>query len=78
MKPKKKVHNFIGSFFVYKNEIAIAVDAMRTALIAKNGAEDRAKRSLRRSWEAVQQCCRAAELLLETSRSRSSSDFYLV
>jgi len=34
---KKKVHNFIGSFFAYKNEIAIAVDAMRTALIAKNG-----------------------------------------
>lgn len=44
-----KVYNFIGGFSAYKNEIAIAVDAMRTALIAKNGTEDRAKRSLRRS-----------------------------
>lgn len=38
----------------YKNEISITIDAMKTTLIAKNMAEVCAKRSLRRSWKAVQ------------------------
>lgn len=38
----------------YGNEISITIDAMKTTLIAKNTVEVCAKRSLCRSWKAVQ------------------------
>lgn len=38
----------------YGNEISITIDAMKTTLIAKNMVQVCAKRSLRRSWKAVQ------------------------